>query len=508
MQVKKFEATTIKEALEMVKNTLGPEAIILNAKDNTGSFGLMGRKSIEVTAAISEQQLLKKQWAEGRLKEEELSKHRSHSARTQKQFIERSVNRYTKNLAEEEKTKRQTTQTRYIDIDDEENGQLRSARGRTVENILNEIGNQKTFVEAVPAQSSQRVKQAVNSALRAFEDSEVYVKKVEPKTAAYGQNLQSTHQQSHQPSLNEVQSLKNEIQQLKELMQNFTKTPVRKTETDFKLHPGAEHGVSFEMSGTYNKLTQSGVSVEIMLELLEVAKNELGPENSRKQALLEGWIAKIMMSQIKIKNPATSSPVQIFLGPSGSGKSSALVKIASEYVLNRHKKVGILTCDTEKVGAVEQLRIYSQILNIPFGILKSKEDWTAIVDSLKTLDVILVDYPGFALKDMDQIEKIRSLLPYDTVPCDKHLVLSSGLQDKDAFEIAERYRVTKPTDVIFTKLDEAVTHGVIYNFQRKFDLPLHSFGVGDQLPEDFEFASKERVVDLIFKITKIRSEHK
>ena len=63
MQVKKFEATTIKEALEMVKNTLGPEAIILNAKDNTGSFGLMGRKSIEVTAAISEQQLLKKQYS-------------------------------------------------------------------------------------------------------------------------------------------------------------------------------------------------------------------------------------------------------------------------------------------------------------------------------------------------------------------------------------------------------------------------------------------------------------
>jgi flagellar biosynthesis protein FlhF len=118
------------------------------------------------------------------------------------------------------------------------------------------------------------------------------------------------------------------------------------------------------------------------------------------------------------------------------------------------------------------------------------------------MDIILVDYPGMSLKEMDEVEKLRQLLPPETNLSEKHLVLSAGLQDKDALDMVERYRVANPTDIIFTKLDEAITHGLIYNFQRKYDLPLFSFGVGPKLPEDFEFSTQERVVDLIFKITK------
>lgn len=489
MQVKKFEATTMKEALEMVKNTLGPEAIILNAKDNTGSFGLMGKKSIEVTAAISEKQLLKKQWAESRLKEEELQKLRAKPARVQKQFIEKSVNRYTKQVQAEEATLRPMTRTRYIDIEDDgESQQLNNARGRTVESVLTEIGSQKTFIENDNTSGSQRVKQAAQSAYKVFEEA------VSVPTPS---SVQKSVPQS--TSLNEVQSLKNEIQQLKAMLQNMS-NPVHRT--DIKLHPGAEFGISYEMSATFHKLTQAGISTDNVLELLQAAKKELGLDNCRKHALLEGWIAKTIMAQIKVKNASEAKPIQVFLGPSGSGKSSMLVKLASHYVLTKNKKVGILSCDTEKVGAVDQLRIYAQILNIPFGILKSKSDWGVIIDSLRSMDIILVDYPGMSLREMDEVEKLRQLLPHETAPCEKHLVLSAGLQDKDAFDIVERYRIANPTDIIFTKLDEAITHGLIYNFQKKYDLPLFSFGVGPKLPEDFEFSTQERVVDLIFKITK------
>src|SRR5690606_21435122 len=106
MQVKKFEAPTMKEALEMVKNHLGPGAIILNAKDNSRGFGLMGRNSIEITAAISETELRKKQWAESRLKEEQLALLRQKSMRIQKEFIEKSVRRYTDAKSEDENKRR------------------------------------------------------------------------------------------------------------------------------------------------------------------------------------------------------------------------------------------------------------------------------------------------------------------------------------------------------------------------------------------------------------------
>src|ERR1700733_4353719 len=91
MQVKKYEAKTMKEALQLVKQELGPEAIILSAKDNKRSFGLAGKGSVEITAAISEKSLQKKKYVERNLPEGAVEKFRSQSAKRQKEFIEDSV---------------------------------------------------------------------------------------------------------------------------------------------------------------------------------------------------------------------------------------------------------------------------------------------------------------------------------------------------------------------------------------------------------------------------------
>jgi flagellar biosynthesis protein FlhF len=324
------------------------------------------------------------------------------------------------------------------------------------------------------------VKSAALSALKAFEEAEV-AQKPTTRTAAPAPTA---------TSLAEVQALKHEILNLRGMIQNLQHNPKPASTMD-------------EPNGIYNRLSQAGILDEHILRLLDLAKKEL-KDSIGRQSLVEGFIAKNMMSELKIADPSDASPIQLFLGTTGSGKSASLVKLASHYVIQQNKKVGILTADTEKVGAVDQLRIYSQILNVPFGILKKPEDWTSVVESLKNLDYVLIDFPGNALREIEAIERLRKMLPPDQAPCDRHLVISSTFKDKDAHEITERYRITKPTDVIFSKLDEAVSHGMIYNFQKRFDLPLFSFGTGPALPEDFEFASKERVIDLIFKITKLK----
>jgi flagellar biosynthesis protein FlhF len=510
MQVKKFEAPTMKEALEMVKNHLGPGAIILNAKDNSRGFGLMGQKSIEITAAISEGELKKKQWAESRLKEEQILMLRQKSMKIQKEFIEKSVQRYTDNQEEEENKRRPPTQRRYIDIDDERENKAMTtqmAQAKTVEEILKSIGQSKDFLEPTmqnyasikgPAKnavtSDQRVKNAALSALRAFEEAEII-----PETPKH--RVQTTNSVSNA----EVEALKNEILNLRGMIQNFQ--TAQSSNIQETMHPGSDKGVSFELSGIFHKLSQSGIADEHILRLLDLAKRELR-ETVGRQSVVEGWIAKHMMSEIKVSESADASPLQIFLGTTGSGKSASLIKLASHYVIHENKKVGILTADTEKVGAVEQLRTYAQILNVPFGILKKPEDWKSVIDSLRTLDYVLIDFPGNTLKEMQSIERFSKMLPPSQAPSDRHLVISSSFKDKDAFEIAERYRIAKPTDIIFSKLDEAVSHGLIYNFQKKFDLPLFSFGIGPQLPEDFEFATRERVIDLIFHLTKMKQTAK
>src|ERR1700722_8030524 len=125
MQVRKFEAKTMKEALELVKQHLGPEAIILSARDNSRGFGLMGEKSVEVTAAISEETLRRKKFAEAKIRDSVKEKYARAPARVQKQFIDRVHDRQ-EIFAEAQATKsapppsiRPPSVQRYIDIDDD-----------------------------------------------------------------------------------------------------------------------------------------------------------------------------------------------------------------------------------------------------------------------------------------------------------------------------------------------------------------------------------------------------
>src|SRR3989338_1912414 len=116
MQVKKFEARTMKEALEMVKTQLGPDAIILSARDNNKSYGLVGEGSVEITAAVSEETLQRKKFTESKMREQDKERFQKIPARQQKEFIHKMVEKHVQKNAQPP----QITQRRYIDIDEEE----------------------------------------------------------------------------------------------------------------------------------------------------------------------------------------------------------------------------------------------------------------------------------------------------------------------------------------------------------------------------------------------------
>jgi flagellar biosynthesis protein FlhF len=125
---------------------------------------------------------------------------------------------------------------------------------------------------------------------------------------------------------------------------------------------------------------------------------------------------------------------------------------------------------------------------------------------LKNADVILIDTPGSNLRGANDLDTLRALLPSPAQKVTTHYVQSALARDADAFEIADRFKILGFNDVIFTRLDEAVQPGFIYNFQKRYGSPLHSFGTGSRLPEDFEFATKERVIDMIFNLSKFSKE--
>lgn len=567
MRVKKFEAKNMKEALKMVKNELGPDAVILSARENKKSYGIGGEASVEITAAVSESTLQQKKFVESRLTARDREKFASSDARTQRQIIQKMVD--GRLSQQEENRRRPITSVSYIDIPDEHvepstrrSAALEKARGRNVRELLNDFDQDFDVDQweqrpaksiARPAGVSQSPRAAVNAAPvrataayagasarpeqaeRAMGVSDSALARIRSaardawqagKETADEEMLRVARARQQQAMADvsargqgglefvtaaapavpspEIASLKGEIERLQKMLEGFQKVP----QTFASVHPGGEYGIPYDLSFMFQKLVDAGVTIDHAVEMLLQASKELDQVQMKKRPIVDAWVARYFLSHIQTVSHPSQGRLHLFVGGSGSGKTSSLVKMASHLVVKERKKVAILTTDSYKVGAVDQLKIYCQILNVPFAVIRSRKDWEWVLGQMSNIDHILTDFPGFQLRDLEEIHVLKSLLPPGEVNPVTHLCVAATSKDGDAYEMARRYKVTEFSDLIFTNLDQSVQHGIIYNLHAKTGKPLHSFGIGPRIPEDFEAATKERVLDLIFKLSKLRRESK
>jgi len=477
MQVKKFEARTMKEALEMVKRQLGPEAIILSAKDNRNRFGLVGDMSVEITAAVSEETLRKKQFTESRMNAQDREKFGSITAKSQKQVMNNFVNHY-KTSQEPETRSNTRSSVRYIDID--EKPDLRKPEYRTDSKPAPVDKNEDNIARS-------RIRNAAQRAWGAF--TEVTKELPEPTEIVRPNSPQATNA--------EVMGLKSEIQELKTLISQFQKVP----DIIGGTFPGADFGVQYHCSSLFQRLSRAGVHQEVAGEILRLLQGQLPLERQRDPSVMEGLVVRYLLQSIKTSGLTEDRKVQLFVGPQGSGKTSALIKLASQYLIRDKKKVALVTTDTQRIGSAEQLRIYAQILNVPFAIVRSPKEWPQLLQALSGYDAILCDYAGSSLSSEREINELAAKLPPETMKAQVHLVLRLNMRSEEMQEIWRRYSQFQPMDFIFNGLDEALAHGQMLSLLYSTQLPARSLGTGPRVPEDYENASVERIVDLVFHLS-------
>jgi flagellar biosynthesis protein FlhF len=491
MQVKKFEAKSMKEALELVKVHMGPEAIILSAKDTHKGFGLMGNSSVEVTAAVSDETLRKKKVAESKLREDLRERFQQIPASRQKEFI----NKVFRDRVEEKRElatvggkvsaneRAQMSGMRYIDITDEEDMREKGReRVRRAAERARYAGLE--VIETPKPQTRQRVARGA-AAL------------VPPQAAKVDIPRQATETLRNEGQSIEVRMLESQVRELKALVEQFQKIP----QVSFTMHPGADQGLPYELSAMYQRLTGQGMQVQLVTMLLQKCAKELDANALKKPAMIDAWVVRHLLNTIEVSKAPIQSRYHVFMGCTGQGKTTTLVKFASHLLLKEKKTIAIISLDNLKVGAADQLRIYAQILNVPFAIVRSKEEWAIAQKKLGHVHHILVDCPGLNLRSMEEADWLKGMLPPAEFGRNIHYVQSILARDEETFDIAGRYQMIGFHDVIFTRLDESSRQGLVLNFQDKFRVPMHSFGLGSRIPEDYEFASKERVVDFIFKLS-------
>ena len=187
--------------------------------------------------------------------------------------------------------------------------------------------------------------------------------------------------------------------------------------------------------------------------------------------------------------PATKGIKMVFfLGPTGVGKTTTIAKIASIFRVDQKKKVALLTADTYRIAAAEQLRTYANILEVPFRIIYTVEEIEKAMEDFRDYDYILVDTAGHSHQNNAQRESMNKFIHSvdDKAEKEGYLVLSATTKYRDLISIADAYKEMTDYKLIFTKLDETTTLGNLLNLRLYTNAELSYVTYGQNVPDDIE----------------------
>ncbi len=293
-----------------------------------------------------------------------------------------------------------------------------------------------------------------------------------------------------------------EIAELREMINQIV-ARIESKETAQALQPKPQAGESpledqaVGAEKTYLKImTDGGVRENIALKVLDIIKRQINLEKSSPENVA-GAIRVILREYLG--KPAVIDEIKegrrtcLFVGPTGVGKTTTLAKLAARLSLIDNKKVGLITADTYRIAAVEQLKTYSEILGIPLTVVYEPDELKEAIKTYADRDFILVDTAGRSHKSKELREDIEGILRYMENP-EIYLVLSLTTGYKDLISILESYRFLDEYRLIFTKLDEASSLANIVNIKVLTGRPLSYFTTGQSVPDDIEVASPDKVI--------------
>ena len=183
-----------------------------------------------------------------------------------------------------------------------------------------------------------------------------------------------------------------------------------------------------------------------------------------------------------------------FLGSTGVGKTTTIAKIASRMKLNHKKNIALVTADTFRIAAVEQLKTYANILNVPIKVVYSPEELGEMREELDQFDICFIDTAGCSHKNREQMENIKNLI--EQIPISRrevYLVLNAGAKYNDLKDIADVYSDLTDFSLIFTKLDETSSAGVMLNMRTYTDRPLSYVTWGQNVPDDIGKVDAQKI---------------
>jgi len=248
----------------------------------------------------------------------------------------------------------------------------------------------------------------------------------------------------------------------------------------------------------YNKMMDNEINEKYAKEIIEEIDR-----NCKEDVTLDFMLSEIYQRMIlKLGKPYVmeenerNPKVIFFVGPTGVGKTTTIAKIASSFRVEHKKKVALLTADTYRIAAAEQLRTYANILEVPFRVVYTAKEIVTSIEDFREYDYILVDTTGHSPNNEAQCESISDLISSvdNNAAKEVFLVLSASTKYGDLMKIADTYKEIADYKLIITKLDETATLGNIYNLKLYTGATLSYVTCGQNVPDDIEYFNPQSTV--------------
>lgn len=263
--------------------------------------------------------------------------------------------------------------------------------------------------------------------------------------------------------------------------------------------PALEEGDLSRFQALRTRLINTGISDSVAEELLDELPDFSAWAEEARPPLAIAALRDLIRRRVASSGPIALTPGQLkavaLIGPTGVGKTTTIAKLAAHFALVERKRVALLTVDTYRIAAVEQLKTYSQIIDIPISVAYSHAEVLPAIERFSGYDLLLIDTAGRSQKNIMQVGELKTLL--ETVRCETHLVLAAQMKEQDMIEATQRFAAARVDRLLLSKLDETSVYGTLLNVALRTGIPLSYMTTGQKVPEDIELADGSKLASLI-----------